>query len=143
MSRDEFEDTTIGVLDSLLDTDFGPLPVSPTGAFVPATQAFESDPIPDATEENFICLRGPCRYYLEMRPYFSAGNTVGSLDHAHVLIKRTCGKVAGFEIDLVDEVMSDCISWDPWMPEEQAPMLERRERYYQIKKSKEAKETNE
>lgn len=140
MSRDDSsEDLVINVADSLLDTDFGPLPVTPTGEFVPAATAFESAPIPEANEENFICLRGPCRHYLQQTPYFAAGNTAGSLEYAPVMIRRTCMAITGYEIDLTDEVMKDCSAWDPLMPEEVAARNSRRDRYYQIKKTMEIK----
>src|SRR6185436_8511362 len=138
MSRnDNPEDLIISPMDTLLDTDFGALPVGPEGSFIPATAVYESDPIPEATEENMVCLRGPCRHYLEMRPFFAAGNAKGTLDHHHVLVKRTCMVISGYEVDMTDEVMNECTGWDPLMPEELALKNSRRERYYQIRGAKE------
>lgn len=139
MSRnDNPEDLIITPMDTLFDTDFGPLPIGPEGSFVPNTAVYESEPIPEANEENMVCLRGPCRHYLEMRPHFAAGNARDSLDHAHVLVKRTCMVITGYEVDMTDEVMKDCSGWDPLMPEDVFERNQRRERYTQLRKSKES-----
>ncbi len=110
----DHDDFVIDPLDSLMeDTNFGQLPVTPDGKFTPATEAFEPDPIPEATPETFICLRGPCRYYVEQKTHFGAGNVAGSLDHVPVMVNRRCSVIYGYEIVLTDEIMYDCNKWDP------------------------------
>lgn len=136
MARDE--DTLINPMDTLLDTDFGPIPISPTGDFVPATSTFESEPIPEATEDNFICLRGPCRHYFEMVVHFAAGNTRGTLTSVPMLTKRSCARIVGYEVDLTEEVVYRCNDWDPRSKEEIAAREARREEYHQIRRNKEA-----
>ena len=130
-SRDEApENAIINPMDAFLDTDFGPTPVAPSGSFVPAVAVYETEPIPEATEENFICLRGPCRYYLEMRPVFQAGNTKGSLETRLIQAYRTCGRITGYELQLTDECMHDCSDWDPLSKEETDAREERRRKNY-------------
>lgn len=135
MPRDE--DTLINPMDTLLDTDFGPIPMGPQGEFVPATAAFESEPIPPASEDNFICLRGPCRHYFEMKVHFSAGNTRGTLTSVPILTKRSCTRIVGYEVDLTEEIVYSCNEWDPYTPAE-IDAREARRNTYQIRRNKEA-----
>ncbi len=130
--RDE-DNGVIDPLDSFLDADLGQLPMASDGKFIPNTAVFETEPIPDSNEENFICLRGPCKYYLEMIPYFNAGNTKGSLDHRPIQFYRTCMRIAGYELELTDSCMMACNQWDPLSPFEKERLeLRRNENYLNL-----------
>lgn len=99
-------------LDSMLnDEEPGPLPIGPDGGFVP--QMIQPEPIPAATAENMICLRGPCKYYLQIDSRFNAGNSKGTLDRVPVQKNRFCRAIPGTEVDLTDELVMDCSDWDP------------------------------
>lgn len=110
----------------------GPLPpIAPDGG--PAPQVPDlPDPIPAATEGNFICLRGPCRHYWEIELPFESGNPKGAFAELGLRtprqIARSC--VCGpREMELTDNCVYACNRWDPLTPEETAARSARRDRY--------------
>ena len=118
---EEYEDP----LDAFLAEEPQALPpMSPDGGFMPQLP-IQPEPIPDATPENMICLRGPCRHYVEMTSLFQAGNTKGTLEHLPRQINRFCRAIPGDAIPLTDEVVRICSEWDPLTP---ADMLARSRR---------------
>lgn len=122
MKRDddesENEQELVDHLNRLLAEDLNPLPpVSGDGGFVPQMPIMQ-EPIPEASPDNMICLRGPCKNYIEIVSRFNAGNTKGTLDHMPKQINRFCKVIPGTDIDLTDEVVKDCSEWDPLLPED-------------------------
>jgi hypothetical protein len=106
------DDAMIDPLDTLLAEEIPPLPpTAPDGTFVPTL--IQPEPIPEATPETMACLRGPCRFYVEIKSRFQHGNTKGTLDHEPVQINRFCKAIQGTDIDLTDELVHDCNHWDP------------------------------
>lgn len=111
--------------DRYANVDIGGLPpIGPDG--IPAFGAMGAPPpLPDATPENFVCLRGPCRHYWEMSTHMSAGNTAstfgpdGLRDESGQPLRpprsilRTCLVHPGTETDLGDECVFECNRWDP------------------------------
>lgn len=97
-------------LEALLE-DVEIAPISPMGIFAPETN-FAVEPIPEANEENLVCLRGPCRHYLQIEQRFNHGNTIGTLHDRVVQINRYCLRHHS-TIDLTDECVYACNEWDP------------------------------
>lgn len=99
-------------LDSLLSEETNALPpVAADGGFMP-TFPVMPEPIPTATKETMICLRD-CKYYLELTTRFNAGNTKGTLGFEPKQLNRFCRAIPGTEIDLTDELVSECSDWEP------------------------------
>lgn len=108
----ENDDDLVDPLDRLLAEDIPPaMPPGPGGLFAPAP--IQPEPIPEATPETMICLRGPCVHYVEIQTRFQAGNSKGTLDAVPVQKNRFCNVMAASEIDLTDEIVMDCNKWDP------------------------------
>lgn len=128
MSRDD-DDVLINPLDNILDQDFGPVPVGGNSEVIPTGGFFDTEPLPAASEENFICLRGPCKFYMETTVRFNAGNTAGTLDHDPVLVRRGCMRISGYEIDLTDENVVDCSEWYPRSKDENKALKKARAQY--------------
>lgn len=100
-------------LDDILSADLAPLPVGPGGDFIPGIGNYEQEPLPPATPEHFVCLRGPCKHYMELRQNFPVGNSAGTLERLPVQISRSCLRLVGVEIELTDTTVRDCNQWDP------------------------------
>lgn len=115
-------------------------PIAPDGGFM-AGPIGAPPPIPPATPETFVCLRGPCRHYWELVSHMESGNPAntwgegGLVDEAGAVIaqpraiSRTCVANPGFETDLTDDNVYDCNRWDP-MSERELKKLERRRSKY-------------
>ena len=104
-------DALIEPLDAILSAP-AQLPITPDGGIAPQGVGMP-EPIPEATLESMICLRGPCRHYHEMTSKFPAGNPTGTLNGLPDQINRSCTYVPGSCTDLVDECISACNNWDP------------------------------
>lgn len=124
MSRDYEE---FDPLDSLLAEDLQPLPIGPDGGFNP-TLPVQPEPIPEATPENMVCLRD-CRYYMEVVSRFNAGNAKGTLGFQPRQINRFCKAIPGTDIDLTDELVSECSDWDPIPVDEVVAKSKRRQEW--------------
>ena len=105
------DDEDFDPLDSLLAEEIEPLPVAPDNGFM-LTLPVQPAPIPAATKETMICLRD-CKYYLELTTRFNAGNTKGTLGFEPKQLNRFCRAIPGTEIDLTDELVSECTDWEP------------------------------
>lgn len=97
--------------DSILAEDFdSPVTATPQGGVTapvgPAT------PIPKADETNLVCLRGPCKYYFEVKKRVPHGNPVGTFtpETEPRQTTRICLKA---NADLTDEAIYDCNAWLP------------------------------
>jgi hypothetical protein len=106
------DDNLVDPLDALLAEEIPPLPPqAPDGTFIPSP--VQPEPIPEATPETMVCLRGPCEHYVEIRSRFQHGNAVGTLEHEPVQINRFCKAIHGTDIDLTDELVHECNQWVP------------------------------
>lgn len=102
----------------------GPVPGPDGMPTMPTGFLGSPDPIPAATPENFLCLRGPCRFYLEF--HSMADVEVRGLDHAPKQINRYCTVIQGDSVELTDECITACNAWDPMQPVELRAREERR-----------------
>lgn len=123
--------------------DFTPaaVPISPDGGIVPGFAAVPPPPQAYMTPENFVCLRGPCRYYWHLVTDIDMENpddTWASLtdpltgkpltkprQHTH-----TCLANPGMETDLTGDSVFECSKWDPFAPTELAQLHARRAAYH-------------
>lgn len=118
LSEDDDQENLIDPLDALLrQHEPAPIITGPDGGFVPQ-MALIPEPIPAATPQSFLCLRGPCRYYLERRYPAQVGNTKGTFDRPLVQIERHCHRMNAVATSLMDELVSECNEWHPYMAEE-------------------------
>lgn len=122
--------------------DFQPssVPVAPDGGPVPGL-ALEGPDRPEPTEDNFVCLRGPCRHFWHLVCSAGEGNPKGTFAALGVPEPRehhlTCTAHPGTETQLsFDEIVYECNRWDPVTASEMAD-TERRRRLYQIKRAAE------
>lgn len=97
------------------EVDFAPTP-GPNG-FAPSLPMVP-EPIPPATPETMVCLRGPCKHYMELQSMFQHGNTKGTLEHVPKQTNRFCRAIEGTDIDLTDELVYNCSEWEPLLKAE-------------------------
>jgi hypothetical protein len=123
--------------------DFQPVqvPVAPDGGPVAGFGILESPARPEPTEDNYICLRGPCRYFWHLVCSAGEGNPGGTWEALGIAEPRehhlTCTAHSGTETQLsFDEIVFDCNRWDPLVPAE-TMMLESRREIYRIRRVKE------
>lgn len=110
-----------------------PLPVGPDGQPKAIGPVGLPDPLPPATPDNWVCLRGPCRHYMHVVSAGEIGNPAGSFDkdnggpgeaprqHYH-----WCTAITGQYTDMGEDLVFDCNRWDPI--DEDAPEILGRER---------------
>jgi hypothetical protein len=116
---DDEEDTGKHALvpaEQLSNLEPGPLPpLAPDGGFVPAPATPPPKSLPSIPAHH-VCLRGPCRYYME----FDSGADVESVsdvpDYVPIQRNRLCTAVAGIEIDLGEVAILRCSRWEPESP---------------------------
>ena len=96
--------------DKLQDEEPSPLPIGPDGAPTLA-QPVLLDKIPEATVDTLICLRGPCKHYVQLTTM--ADVVQGIADHTLKQIERFCAVIQGDAIDLTDQCVFDCSHWHP------------------------------
>ncbi len=95
---------------------------------------------PPRTPENFVCLRGPCRYYWRLVTMANEGNPAETWkalgrdpprQHHHVCLLDPSG-----ETDFTDgDNAYDCNKWDPMTVNEVVELRHRREQYEQQKRT--------
>jgi len=87
--------------------------------------------IPDATPENMVCLRGPCRHYWFSKTSAEIGNPAGFFEsigqeeprqHHHVCLLD--------DSQLKDDCVFECSQWDPLSPRKAKKIEKRRAAYY-------------
>mgnify|MGYP001583113780 CR=1 FL=1 len=102
-------------------------PIAPDGGFAPKPGPVgPPPPLPAATPDTFLCLRGPCRHHWELVTHLEAGNPaltwdpeIGLKDENGQPVaqpkqhSRTCLVQAGTETDLTEDVVYACSRWDP------------------------------
>jgi hypothetical protein len=114
--------------EKLANEEPGPLPpLAPDNGFAPPLLATPAAPIPAAAEENFVCLRGPCRFFLQLNSI--AEVDAPTLDHQPEQINRFCRAIPGIEIDLTDDNVFACTGWDPDLSPERGYREDRRVAY--------------
>jgi len=134
VSNDEDEKTVVPSEKHYADFEPAVVPVAPDGG-IPLGYAMDQ-PVapPSVTPENFVCVRGPCRHYWHIVTMAGEGNPKSTWaelglpeprQHSH-----TCLANPGMETDLTDDCVYECSKWDPRMPEENALVQIRRDRYY-------------
>ncbi len=85
------------------------LPRSPDGGIAPSYLAKEVL-LPDATPENFVCLRN-CRHFLQT---VSISDVYApTLSRRPVQLMRLCTAAPGVRVELDDDAILSCTSWDP------------------------------
>lgn len=127
--------------DSFAHIEASPLPPMTSDGAPMAAGVGMPEPVPAATPENMVCLRGPCRHYWEVVVPFEAGNPQGTWaelrdDSGEPLeapreILRTCLASPSREFDLSDACVLSCSKWDPISAAEVAALEFRRTNYYQ------------
>ncbi len=108
---DDDDELLVHQLDAFAATadELPPAMVGPAGFM----NLLQPEPLPEITEETLVCLRGPCRHYVEIKKRFDAGNTKGSLDHVPMQWLRFCKAIPGYTLELTDENIYDCNQWAP------------------------------
>ena len=120
-----------------------PLPqMGPDGGPEPSAVVGPPAPTPPATPDTFVCLRGPCRHYWQIRTHIVSGNPAGTFGPGGLVdpvtkqpiaeprqITRTCLVHPGIEVELTEDVVYGCNRWDPLSPRE-VRKLEKRQRVY-------------
>lgn len=130
-------------MDSYADFEPAPLSIGPDGA--PQLGALGlPPPIPAATPQNFVCLRGPCRFYWQMETFMSSGNPAATWgpdglkdESGHAIraprqILRTCLAHPGTETELTEDCVFDCNLWDPLTTREVKRREKRRSKYLKL-----------
>jgi hypothetical protein len=107
---------TVDPFEQFLDDESDQVGASPPPIFAP--KSLMMAPIPEASEENLICLRGPCRNYMEIVQRFDVGNTIGTLTQEPRLTNRFCRIPNSSDIDLTDSCVYACSHWDPIDPDD-------------------------
>lgn len=97
--------------------------------------------LPPLNEDTFVCLRGPCRFYWEVVSDANLGNVEGSLPDGFKgqFVNRFCTRLSGdADPSLFEQRIYECSEWDPQDGNEARRREKRREKYFQIRRSKEA-----
>ncbi len=95
-------------LDPLADEEPGPLPITQNG---PTHAAYpQNDPLEQVTPANMPCLRGPCRYYVQI---VTKAEIQNKLDQPVKQQNRYCTVIPGDAIELTDLTVYECNKWDP------------------------------
>lgn len=104
-----------------------PLPVGPDGNPTPGVVGLP-DPLPPATPEHWICLRGPCRHYMRMVGVAELGNPEGTFEKDAIPRQHYhwCLGIPGQYTDMGEDMIFECNRWDP--VDEDAPEHLARER---------------
>lgn len=102
------------VINNFDDFTPGPLPpqvTAPPSVTIPHLPLAPPDPTLPATPEHFVCLRGPCRFYLEIKSPAQIENR--GMGYTPEQTSRYCRAVQGATIDLGDDNVIACNTWDP------------------------------
>lgn len=120
-------------LDPFKDVETMPVPPpAPDGGPNMMGYLGTPEPLPAADPDNFVCLRGPCRHYIEIHS-FAEVETRG-LNHVPKQINRMCKVISGVEIDLTDDCVFHCSEWDPLDSVDVQARERRRQRYLSSRK---------
>lgn len=109
--------------ERLADEEPGPLPpMAPDGGIMPMPLDLPP-PLPKAVPEEFVCLRGPCRHYVELTSLAEVEVKVEGWQP--VQKNRYCRVLQGAYLDLTEDSVFECNRWDP--PRTRDPYEEDRE----------------
>lgn len=119
--------------DHYQDIEQPPLAIAPDGGIAP-DMVGPPTPVPAATPQNFVCLRGPCRHYWELTTWMGSGNPAETWAELGVReprqISRSCLAHPGTETELTEDCAFECNRWDPLSPREVRKREKRRARHY-------------
>jgi hypothetical protein len=112
-----------------------PLPVGSDGTPKPAGPVGNPEPLPDATPDNWICLRGPCRHYMRIVEAGEFGNTAGTFeaDEQPRQVNHWCDAINGSYTDMGNNIVFECNRWDPLDDDEPEVMARERRRSKYLK----------
>ena len=103
-------------------------PMGPDGGPLGTGGVGPPPPLPAATPDHFVCLRGPCLHYWQMETHMDAGNPAetwgedglrddeGKPVRQPRQISRTCLVHPGVEVELTENVVYACSRWEPQLP---------------------------
>jgi len=106
---DDYDPKVLKLKDKFEGFVPSPLPLAPDGGVAPGPPIALSS-IPEAIPANFVCLRGPCRYYFEIASHFEGEAPEGITPKQ---FSRVCTVVKGVETDITDNVIYACNMWAP------------------------------
>lgn len=109
------DDDKLENLNNFDDFQPGALPpevvAPPTASGVPHLPLAPPIPLPPAVPEHFVCLRGPCKHYMEIQSPSDVENR--TLGYLPVQTSRYCRGVQGALLALDDDTVFACTEWDP------------------------------
>lgn len=128
------DDKTRVPAEAFKDFEASPLPLGPDGRPDGSAGIGAPTPIPPATVDNFVCLRGPCRYYWELVTHVETGNPAETWEALGLepprQINRVCLVNPGHETELTDDNVYACNRWDPEDGDQWRERERRRELWY-------------
>lgn len=111
--NDQIQNDRLGSLQSSLDGEnFEPSAI-PAGLMttkpgpMPAQGPRRS--LPQATPENFVCLRGPCRFLMTTTSPAEVENEA----YEPIATDRYCKNIPGVLLELTEDSVYSCSDWDP------------------------------
>lgn len=124
------------------DVELGPIPMGPGATPLLPPVGVAAGP-PPATPATFMCLRGPCRHYWELKTFFDSGNPDSTWDPEIGIkdaegkpiakprqVTRTCLAHPGTETEITDDTVFDCNRWSPLSPREAKKLDKARRAYF-------------
>jgi hypothetical protein len=120
--------------------DFEPAPIPPgaastTGVMAPIGGVGLPPALPPATPENWVCLRGPCRFYMHFQSAGEFGNPEGTFEEGEEpkMNHHYCTAIPGSYLDMGDDMIFKCGRWDPEDPDDIEVMARERRRSKYLK----------
>jgi len=109
----------------------GPPPIGTDGGIAPSHGVAGPPPLPAATPENFICMRGPCKHHVHLQTVADYGNPSGTFAPGEEPRQHTylCVAFPGIEIDFTEDCCFACNRWEPMLPIERNRIKSRRARF--------------
>lgn len=124
----EEEDKRVVPSERLANEEPGALPPPAPDGGIPPMPLDLPPPIPPASPEEFVCLRGPCRHYIELESL--AEVEVKIEGYQPVQKNRYCRVIPGVYLDLTEDSVFGCNRWDP--EESDAGLAQRRKNYLDL-----------
>lgn len=121
-----------GSLSAGDDLDGAPpaIRVGPDGA--PIFDPIVLDSPPPFAPEHCPCLRGPCRYFWQLRTHFDHGNAAGTLEQQPRFRRLLCTAQDGVYLSMsADAPVLECDRWDPLSERDQLDVEARRTQHYE------------
>ena len=122
------EEKIVSPKDRYADEEVSPLPpLAKDGGVMPIMPLSAPKPLPVASPQNFICLRGPCAHYVELN---SIAEVELKADYQPVQINRYCRVVPGVLLDITEDCVFTCNRWDPEDPKDRKHGVESRQKRF-------------